>query len=1160
MKKFTANYSHTNNNFVIQNLLGDKAISEYLPAISIIKNILQRGCPSIPSRYLQTKLDKFHNNGINTKSSPLISSEIPKWERIIRGDRKNNYFPAQKFFDKLIPKYFPDLPFIQQLIIPEVPINDITQIEVLEFLNQQVDFYLPQAFLVIEIDGSTHDAINDRNRDNHLSKFGIKTIRISTAELELEDDNFDQKIALIRERIKRISILQEERKLTNPDFITFSDYQIAQGEVSDLNILAYKSTAIIRFQILVLELLEKGKLQFDSEWSFSIFCHDQKEFETLACNDLFLWFENLFRLQKIAFVKPVLKIKGVPSFEELLKTNDGIKIDFSLTKRYTDEFQNHPEIIYVRTDYFEHYRCYKNTNSITPEYVGLEPYDYFQMSTSELVKYKFQFKGSNDDEEALCFFLENIFGYKKFNQGQLPIITNALSRNDTIGLLPTGGGKSVCYQLAAILQPGISFIVCPIKSLMYDQKQDLDAILFKRVNHITSDDDGEDKERVMQNFANGKYFFLYISPERFQIKSFRQYLLSINEKYKFSYAVIDEVHCLSEWGHDFRTSYLNLSKTIHRHCNDFRFLGLTATASINVLKDIQIEFGIKQENIKTLTDYTRKELEFDVIDDKNNKYEEIKKILHELNENESVLIPNGSQSNCGLIFTPTVNGAKGCYKLATTLEQEFLTPIKYYSGQIPVVDQHAIMSTGDFEKYKKQVQLDFKKNKFTLLAATKAFGMGVNKNNIAYTIHYGIPGSMESLYQEAGRAGRDKIRFSGTKAKCFVLFSKTSDDEQLQKVWDRETSLSTLTTLMPSINGDINTNLFLFQTGMDVIKDEYEIILKFLDTYSSPTIQNRRVLARDIGSNKLKTEKAIYRLSQLGIIDDWTVSNFFTGEFEVNFSDYTDEYIQQNLKSTINKYDKDFDFILLNDNEAYKKYSQIWDNSAPIIDRCIVLLLQWAYDHFAYNRRQSLKNIYENCDSYISNTITKGEFKQRLEDYFKFSEASYLLQHIAENPNDYYKWFDVFYQLEDNKLSNKIINWEQRQSLLANLSRFLESYEYNTGLDFISGIIRLLIDDFNNADGKDRFESSFKQIMKFPQDDLDFILENLLNVGVSMSKKGKNELAAFLLAYFPENQNILEQIQKVLDDEFTTEILLSKLNLRITIINEGIYGELNQIR
>ena len=154
----------------------------------------------------------------------------------------------------------------------------------------------------------------------------------------------------------------------------------------------------------------------------------------------------------------------------------------------------------------------------------------------------------------------------------------------------------------------------PVNKLFYRGviallKEDLDSAFFSRINLITGDDDGEAKARIQKEFGQGKYFFIFISPERFQLKTFRQYFSAVNKEFNIAYAVIDEVHCLSEWGHDFRTSYLNLSNAIQRHTTDFNWLGLTATASIKVLKNIQIEFGIKQEDVKTPFDYTRKELE-----------------------------------------------------------------------------------------------------------------------------------------------------------------------------------------------------------------------------------------------------------------------------------------------------------------------------------------------------------------------------------------------------------------------------------------------------------------------------------------------------------------------------------------------------------------------
>lgn len=1171
MKKYTANYSYSNHNFVIQNLNGERIRNEYLPAICILKNILQRGKPTLMSSYLQENLGSIHSDKSFQNSIALIDDTPNKWHRIIRGDEKGNYYPAQKFFEELIPKHLSEYKFIQQLIIPEVPINEITQADVDEFANEHVDFYLPQAYLIIEIDGSQHklNSEKDRIRDNHTKKYGIETIRINTSDLEAENDSFHSAIKKIKDRIEKVVSRQQERKEKEPIFISLKDYKEAFEKGVDFNSNNLKATAIIRFQLLILELLEKGQLNFDKDWNFEILERDIKDFARLAIDDILIWFENIFKLHKIKFNKPQISIQTTTSNE--FRSNESLKVDFSLAKRYTDEFQTNPDVIFVRTDYLDEYLYFKKGDSRDKlVFSRFEPYDYFKISSTEPIKYKLKFGGKNSDEQPLRFLLWNIFlqndsslEYEslKFREGQLPIIANALSRNDTIGLLPTGSGKSVCYQLSAILQPAISFVVCPIKSLMYDQKADLDSAYFTRVNHITSDDDGEDKEQIQKQFGLGKYFFIFISPERFQLKTFRQYFSSVNQEFNIAYAVIDEVHCLSEWGHDFRTSYLNLSNTIQRLCSNFNFLGLTATASINVLKDIQIEFGIKQENVKTPVDYTRKELEFIVLDDENDKPKAINSKLDELKDSIEALQVKGSDTKCGIIFTPTVNGRNGCYPLSQRLSEHFGTEIRFYSGSVPKIDRQPIMSETQFDEYKKTVQSEFKKNKFSLLTATKAFGMGVNKGNIHYTFHYGIPGSMESLYQEAGRAGRDKTKFQENKAQCFVLLSKSDNADTLNLIWDRSTTLSQINELQKKINGDINTNLFLFSLGLDVIKDEFEVIKKLHTTYSNPNQQNVRVEGSVIGCNKARTEKAIYRLNQLGVIEDWTISNFFGGgTFEVDFANFSNQTIQESLLNTIRKYDSEFSLEAVLADEKYSLYKKILNapESYSETDKHILILLQWSYDNFAYNRRQSLKNIYENCCDFADGQITSAEFKVRLENYFKFSQSSYVLQHISENPRDFVRWFEVFYQIDKNTVTDKFITSRQQESLRDNLSRFLESYMQNTGLDLISGFLRLLLDDYDNADGRNRLESSLEQISHFDQQDIDFILEQILKIGKELSTKNKNLLAESLYKHF-NSYEYLMLISKALGDQFSMATIVEISTEKLKTINKKIYGGFSKV-
>ena len=318
MKKYSANYSHSNHNFVIQNLKGERISNEYLPAICILKNILQRGKPTLLSAYLQEELGQIHKENNFRNSYPLIDKEQPNWERIIRGDEKGNYYPAKKFFEELIPKHLSEYQFIQQLIIPEIPINEITQVDVDEYANQQVDFYLPQAYLIIEIDGSQHenDKQKDIIRDFHTAKYGIQTVRIKTVDLESENEVFFHKIAEIKDRIDKVKSNQETRKEKDVTFISLSDYQSAYDNGIDFESSNCKATAIIRFQLLILELLENGLLNFENDWNLEILSRDISGFEKIAIEDLMVWFTHICKYVHYVVVTLVefCRYKAVVSF------------------------------------------------------------------------------------------------------------------------------------------------------------------------------------------------------------------------------------------------------------------------------------------------------------------------------------------------------------------------------------------------------------------------------------------------------------------------------------------------------------------------------------------------------------------------------------------------------------------------------------------------------------------------------------------------------------------------------------------------------------------------------------------------------------------------------------------------------------------------------
>ncbi|MDD3322183.1 MAG: RecQ family ATP-dependent DNA helicase [Paludibacter sp.] len=947
VEKYSANYAYTNHNFVIQNNKGDKNISNpYFPIICIMKNILMRGCPTLLSAYLQEKLGAIHKTPEFEEAYTLISRDTPIWLNTIKGDDLNNDYPAITFFEDIIPKYLSEYQFIQQLILPEVTFDEITLEPNQDFAKQQVDFYLPQAKLVIEVDGQPHklndlNRLNDNERVEYLQKYGIKTIRIDTQDIRKETNILKGKMKEIEEHLRKFSgVLYDYKKAFVNQKIDLQKYDII-----------LKSTAIIRFQILILALLEKGKLSLDDkEWKISVVERDIKEFEKLALEDLFLWIKHLSKLHKLNFKQPKVALKIYDANKSKFH-KDFINIDFSLLKRWTDENEVDGEEnrIYVRTDYFDRY-------------------NYFTVSTYKPIKYNIISDGENSDTSALEFVLKNIFGFDTFNPGQLSVITNALKGEDTVGLLPTGGGKSLIYQYVALLQPCINFIVTPIKSLMKDQRDNLDKRYITNSNYINSNQEAGEKEKIQIEFASGKYQFVWISPERFQTEAFRQQLQNVNDKHVIGMAVIDEVHCLSEWGHDFRTSYLNLAKTIRKYCKKAQILALTATASINVLKDILIEFEINKENVKTLPSFTRPELTFKVIKDNGSnskqKDEELVKLLRTLNEQEKIFELNGEDTKSGLIFTRFVNkGTSGCYMLANHLTNEFKVDAKWYSGSCPHNKNMPIMKEADFNNYKDKVQGDFQDNKFPLLVATKAFGMGIDKSNVRYTIHHGIPGSVESLYQEGGRAGRDK-----KPAKCYILFSEEYIAEKyFDKLFGVKSSVLDIKEAQKEIKfegRDAMDNMFLWLASVKDTEEEFKGILSFYKTYAKPKA-SQLALGNRVGLSKQDLETAIYKLSLIGITDDWVIQDWSerNAKIKVFFKDYNDKSIVEELISYIRKYHKEFDLNKKKDDkgielEYYKIYT---DNSLSIIEKAIKILLIWQYENIAYHRRQSISTVYNQC-------------------------------------------------------------------------------------------------------------------------------------------------------------------------------------------------------
>lgn len=1193
MKKYTANYTYTNPNFVIQNLVTNQTNNDLLSILCVTKNILQRGFPTTLSKYLQSELGEIHKLENFEERFLFATNQTPIWNDTIKGDKDNNYYPAKDFFERIIPNEFGEHSFIQTLLIPEIQINEIIGEEDKNFVNQQVDFYLPQAKLVIEIDGQQHKLdevtrVSDSTRDNFLSNKGITTIRIDTR--ELQNGSYVSKVETILNHLERFEKLLSYYKNA---CARIEENQMREEEIRTKLL----PTAIIRFQILLIELLTHKYLKFDEDWNFNILAHeDLSNFAELAINDLLIWIDKLWQLKnKEELKKPNFNIEITNDKTKFKPTTKAININFSIFKRYTDENKINENVIFVRTDYFD---IVKDKN-------------YFRVSTTEPINYNI----TDEDKTTLEFFLDNIFDKSNFREGQFPIVLNILNRKDTIGLLPTGGGKSLCYQLPCLLQPSINFVVCPIKSLMDDQNDNLQKMLITNVNYINSNLEAEERREVESNFEKGRYLFVWISPEKFQIPSFREKISAIVANFSIAYAVVDEVHCLSEWGHDFRTSYLNLAKTIDKLSpkdengeGKIKFIGLTATASVNVLKDIKIEFSrqkqrLEDENIKSLLDYSRKELQFEVINDNGNKSQKIREILEDLKDTESF---TETTEKAGLVFTPNVNGAYGCYQVSNTLNTVYQKKVSWFSGEVPKVDEYDangnrtgrkidLMPKQEFIKHKLDVQKSFKENKYQLLVATKAFGMGIDKQNIHYTFHYGLPSSVEALYQEAGRAGRWDKRKEENKnkiGKCYTFHSRENFNEitknnlinhfpdiaeqfnnsgktieaiTLDKLFHKDTTFTEMKKISNEVGfggKDIFKQVFLFTQGQNDIEKDFEIILgvinRYFKEYSKIQIFWNDAFA-NLGIKSDILQKAIYRLSLLGIISDWTTN--FIDHFEVQFKTLDESHIVQSVSDYITKYEPNTDVKI--------DLEKIPQNS--ILEKSVWYLLNWTFENIAFSRKESLRTLSEWCTGFTDSE----SFKRRIDSYFKFTDTTFILQHITENPNDYLQWFEAFYLNEatknfdenGNRIYKKIhipqiadqqARVEEYQKMKDGISRFYESSRgKNEGINFLSGFVHLALNDYENSRGKDLFESALSSIKQtFSQEEQTDFLQCLKILGKQLSEEQKMELSQSISKYYPK---MLEELAEYYDLAYLLNDIYSQKLQELKKLNRKLYEQLAKI-
>lgn len=809
--------------------------------LAVLANIISRGLPTRTPILIENIFsDAYHlskkpkeNVPIQFQSTHKVNAkEIYEALHIVdprfNADNYNGDMLGSSFEQGFIEKYLKgsESEYLAQVFEPQRPLSTIVDIPNKQFCKEQrVDFALEVPYgnthmgFILELDGRRYHSnifqrLNDERRDKAALQGGWDTYRIE----ELKNMDFMQNWETDAASISYLSTIKANYKKS------------IKGTWRSTLEMTLSPLAIARVERMLVEAMMAGALKMDAEkWDIAIVERDVP-CAAIAIADLKEKYERICSLAGEVASLPAINMCIVSTEEfkdsplhlgqkvltDIPETHFDLCMDVSMLLR--DNIDALPlkvdtEVVYLLRS--SHYK--KRERSIcTAENIQYPPFVKKDGAGA--------YVNIPEREGVLTYFMRDIFRKPSFRPGQLPILSRALSDKTTIGLLPTGGGKSLTYQLSCMLQPGVSIIVDPLVSLMVDQVRGLRDARIDACDCVNSGMDAKEKAKKLNHLQNGNVLFMLLSPERFMMENFRLSLLTMTEKNHiyFSYGIIDEVHCVSEWGHDFRTSYLHLGRNMinfmrTKSKRPLSIIGLTATASFDVLADVERELTLggnltmDSEVIVRPESDSRPELtyriievraNFDELRDPNEQYMlsaksdwELKDIVADAKKarlyklfgqvpNDILQINNGEiaevahipgysaerfyapdaaqhYNNAGIIFCPHAHGTFGVINNEWGTRPGISTELRKEEPEL------AIGTFVGGDKPSGDMKL-FNENERSVMVATKAFGMGIDKPNIRYTIHINHPSSIESYVQEAGRGGRDKKH-----AISYVLFDPT---------------------------------------------------------------------------------------------------------------------------------------------------------------------------------------------------------------------------------------------------------------------------------------------------------------------------------------------------------------------------------------------------
>ena len=903
---------------------------------------------------------------------------------------------------------------------------------------------------VIEIDGTQHETqqLTDRERDLLLRDIGIETIRVSTSEIRIGHGPQLEAVAN--------AIEATVEQATNPS--------------DEDKLLVWVPIQVHRLALGLCEAIHRGFLSGDS-WLVQVEDPTHMAIELIApylemlyalCS---LWDARSVAPERVLFKDGEEKVLFHRNQEGQYKRRDASEESGSVTR--------------VRILL----QCDRTSCQPLPDRDGAPtvvirstgvPVLMSDPPGSDSNRIAVRIEG-DEGRDPLKILLRAVFAKDDFRDGQYEAIVEVMSMRDCAVLLPTGAGKSLIYQLAGLCLPGRTLVIDPLVALINDQVAGLRRHGIDRVQDITGYI--QEPDRVAARIANAEAYFVFVTPERFQISKFRQTLARLTSFTLINLAVIDEAHCVSEWGHNFRYAYLNLGRSLRMRCKDQSgqsppLLALTGTASRAVLSDVLFQLSITEHNDNSIVQpesFDRPELNYHIgcisPDHPATLQGELRRLPSLFNIAPArFFMPRGEQTFSGLVFVPTVDQRPGGLPgLMSTRDAvaEICPSVGVYAGSNP-----RNIPSREFMELRRVSVGRFMDNEIIALVCTSAFGMGIDKPNIRWIIHYLLPRSIESYYQEVGRAGRD-----GNTAECTLIISEFDKDRNqnlLSEYTPLEDIRNRLNRIASRARDDVTTALWFHLGNFPGMDDEISVLMRVAHELN-PRRERQEINLPFNGREAGARERALHRLAILGVVDDY-LKERGAQTFVVTVNNVNTERIINSLLAFIERSQP-------GQMTAIRNAVGHPDDLMSSIRNCGEELIKFVYRTIEMARRRSLREMRLAAHSAVESNDPNREMRQQILDYLQEGFATQVLLSLVEESDlNFSNWI-----LEWNIIETETIAREWRGAT----GRLLVSYPDYPWLLATRAVTEAMIPDGNSREFENGLMESLQSarvLYQIPQD------------------------------------------------------------------------------